>query len=292
MSEPQNQPENYESEFNLFNCAAFDHHWRKLAKEDTAATMWLVTSAEAKIEIRQEFVEAFNAAMDQRIERMTAKTGLSEEEQDELSGLLLLKTGNTFPLTVETMPEYLHKTCGSNLQPRVTEWRNLELAMLKARNEGNPTAFFIPRSLVKSEQEPENMSSDQRENEQGKADADHETRVEGAQRQALESIKNRANGIIHGLPAPAGSVWLKEEVQQILELAQFVLHGDPAKKSKRCEAYLGDWKIHGTIDDDDELTVSVQRSDNQAVFDTDTDLATPELFMVRLATRGESAPWL
>jgi hypothetical protein len=130
-------------EYSVFDCAAFDHHWRTLAKQDTAATMWLVTSEESKARIRQEWVEHFNQSIADRIDKLVHAHGLSNAQQTELTGLLLMPE-----LTVETANDYLTSLSNPKIGEQFTLWRGLELAQVASRAAGNPTAFFMPAAVV------------------------------------------------------------------------------------------------------------------------------------------------
>lgn len=185
-------------EFNLFNCVAFDFHWRSLAKHGVAATMWLVTVEEVKEESRQAVVDEFN----RRIERGDRKL---------IAGFF--ESGGVFPLTTDTIEDYLTQLLGKqfgdpppNMEDRITKWRQWELTMQRARDiEHNAAAFFVTlpdhtcgdlAAISRAERlgvsdcracelgipHPRPDSEMERENQQGKADAQHETIIEAGQK--------------------------------------------------------------------------------------------------------------
>ena len=99
-----------EKEFTPFNCLAFDLARLTTQQTDTKITCWLVSSENAKQQMRQEFVQQFN--------KLRNVSHTEHQVEQECNSII-------------------------QLTDLVRKWKNMEREFEQAREQGNPTAFFV-----------------------------------------------------------------------------------------------------------------------------------------------------
>ena len=107
-----------EQEFTPFNALAFDLARVNAQKTDTKIPAWLCSSPDAKQEMKDKFVQEFNQM------RKNAGGSFCGLPFDQQQIEILLKAQR--PLETITL-----------------KWKNFEKELEAARNDGNPTAFFV-----------------------------------------------------------------------------------------------------------------------------------------------------